>query len=40
MPDYFARYLASQYYEQIEELHPRFDNSYTADWLEFAEQYL
>ena len=40
MPDHFARYLASQYYEQIEELHRRFDNSYTAGWLEFAEQYL
>jgi len=40
MPEHVARYLAGQHYERIEELHQRFDNSYTAGWLEFAEQYL
>lgn len=40
IPEHHARHLASKYYDQIEELHRRFDNSYTADWLEFAKQYL
>lgn len=40
IPDRFARYLACQYYEQMEALHHRVHSAYTADWLEFAEQYL
>lgn len=39
-PDHFARYLARQYYKQIEQLHQRFDNRHTAKWLEFARQYV
>lgn len=39
IPDYVARYLACQYYEQIEKLHKRFSNQYTADWLNYAQRY-
>jgi len=40
IPDHFARYLARQYHEQIEQLHQQFDNHYTANWLDSANQYL
>jgi hypothetical protein len=40
IPDQLVRYLASRYYEQIEQLHTRFHNRYTASWLDFAEQHL
>ncbi|MHC4617660.1 MAG: sulfotransferase [Planctomycetota bacterium] len=40
MPDRLACYLARQYYEQIEELHRRFDNRYTAEWLDLAKRCL
>jgi hypothetical protein len=40
MPEHFARYLAKQYYEQIEQLHQRFNNRFTASWLDFARQHL
>jgi hypothetical protein len=40
MPDQLVRHLASQYYEQVERLHSRFHNRYTASWLEFAKQHL
>jgi hypothetical protein len=40
IPDHFARFLASQYLGQIEQLHQRFDNRYTAVWLNSVQQYL
>lgn len=40
MPDDVARYLAETYYPQIEKLHQRFDNRYTAGWLEYAAKLL
>lgn len=40
IPDTFNRYLARQYHKQIEQLHRRFHNQYTADWLDFAERWL
>jgi hypothetical protein len=40
MPDHIAHYLASQYHGQIEQLHQRFDNCYTTEWLDFAKRHL
>lgn len=40
LPDYFASYLAHQYYALIEQLHQQFDNLYTAKWLDFAQRHL
>lgn len=40
IPEHFARYLARLYYEQIEQLHRRFNNHYTASWLDSANRYL
>jgi sulfotransferase family protein len=40
IPEHFARYLARQYYEQIKQLHRRFNNQYTAGWLDSANHYL
>jgi hypothetical protein len=40
MPNDVGRYLARKYYPQIEQLHQRFDNRYTSNWLAYAEQYL
>jgi hypothetical protein len=40
IPEHFARYLARQYYKQIEQLHKQFNNQYTASWLDSAKQYL
>jgi hypothetical protein len=36
--DHFARYLTRQYHDQIEELHQRFSNRYTAGWLDLASE--
>lgn len=40
IPDHLYRYLARQYYEQIERAHQYFGNQYTANWLASAEQSL
>jgi hypothetical protein len=40
IPKHLTRYLADQYHEQIEQLHQRFDNHYTASWLDSANEYL
>lgn len=40
IPIRFSGYLAHKYYDQIKQLHTRFANRYTADWLEFAEKCL
>jgi hypothetical protein len=40
LPDRFARLLAIQFYEQIEQLHGRFDNRYTEEWLQCARGHL
>jgi hypothetical protein len=40
MPDHFGRYLAHHMYDDIKEIYRQFDNVYTANWLEFAEEYL
>ncbi len=40
IPIRFSSYLAHKYYDQIERLHRRFENRYTADWLKFAERVL
>jgi hypothetical protein len=40
MPDQIARTLALRCHEQIEQLHQRFANRYTADWLESANRML
>jgi hypothetical protein len=40
IPDHFAHYLAQQLYEEIEQLHQRFDNEYTESWLHYALKYL
>ena len=40
VPDRFAHYLATQYLEQTERLHQRFDNQYTAEWLDYVKQYM
>ena len=40
MPDHFGHHLARKYHPQIEKMHQRFDNRYTASWLTYAEQYL
>jgi hypothetical protein len=40
MPDLIARALAHRHYEQLERLHERFANRYTADWLESAKRML
>ncbi|MGB0383480.1 MAG: sulfotransferase [Ardenticatenaceae bacterium] len=41
MPDRFRRHLSTRYCDQIEQLHNRFNNEYTENWLtkarEFAE---
>jgi hypothetical protein len=40
LPDQIARELARQLIGEIEALHRRFDNPYTADWLASAHRYL
>jgi hypothetical protein len=40
IPIRFSSYLAHKYYNQIKQLHTRFANSYTSDWLYYAEQWL
>ncbi|MEK8019275.1 MAG: sulfotransferase domain-containing protein [Candidatus Parabeggiatoa sp.] len=40
IPDHFAHYLAQQLYGEIEQLHQRFDNEYTENWLHYALKYL
>ncbi len=40
IPDDWASHLAQRYHESLKLLHQRFDNSSTASWLAFAEQYL
>jgi hypothetical protein len=40
IPIRFSSYLAHKYYNQIKQLHTRFANSYTSDWLDFAEKCL
>lgn len=40
IPGYLSCYLSQKYFDQIKKLHQRFANSYTADWLHFAEQWL
>ncbi len=36
MPDHISKYLSILYYNNIEKLHERFNNEYTASWLEYA----
>ena len=40
IPAHWARYLAERHHEQLTVLHQRFNNSSTANWLEFAKQHL
>ena len=40
LPAHWAHYLAQQHHEEIKRLHDRFNNSWTASWLAFAEQHL
>ncbi len=40
IPEHFAHYLAQQLYGEIEQLHQRFDNEYTENWLHYALKYL
>ena len=40
IPDQFARHLATHFQGQVEALHQRFNNEYTADWLNYTKQYL
>ena len=40
IPDDWASHLAQRYHESLKLLHQRFDNSSSARWLAFAEQYL
>jgi len=37
IPVRLSSYLSHRYYDQIKQLHQRFANRYTADWLKFAE---
>ncbi|MCA9967469.1 MAG: sulfotransferase [Anaerolineales bacterium] len=39
IPHDFAAYLAQQYHAQLQSLHQRFNNEWTASWLESAENY-
>ncbi|RMH88590.1 MAG: sulfotransferase [Calditrichaeota bacterium] len=40
IPDHLARMLAERYYGDIESLHRRFENPYTARWLKRARNFL
>ncbi|MGZ8191632.1 MAG: sulfotransferase domain-containing protein [Methylococcaceae bacterium] len=40
MPDHIASMLARSLIEEIENLHQRFDNPYTAEWLKSTQKYL
>ena len=40
IPPHFAANLAERYYDQIVQLHQRFANEYTAEWLTYAQQQL
>ena len=40
MPDHIARMLAESLIGEIENLHQRFNNSYTAEWLKSTQKYL
>jgi hypothetical protein len=40
IPPQIARHLARQQYENIQRLHRRFANRYTAGWLRYAQEVL
>jgi hypothetical protein len=40
IPHHFAAYLANYYHDQLQQLHQRFDNEYTAKWISYSEQLL
>jgi hypothetical protein len=40
IPDFIARDLVQRHYAEFEQLHRRFDNPYTAEWLDYANKYV